>query len=69
MSLEMPTRRIQKTGYTYMISLPKIWLHNWNLKRFDSVDMEIDNERRLILKPSKCLTLNKKNSENNMYNK
>jgi phosphate uptake regulator len=46
-------RRLQKLGYsTLMVSLPRDWVNQMNLKRGDTVNIASDDEGRLIIHPS-----------------
>ena len=44
-------RTIVSIGYSFLITLPKIWLDNNNLNKGDKIYFEIDNNKNLILKP------------------
>jgi len=46
-------RRLQKLGYsTLMVSLPRDWVNQLNLKRGDVVSLTTDDQGRLIVHPS-----------------
>ncbi|MHB8568467.1 MAG: PhoU domain-containing protein [Nitrososphaerales archaeon] len=46
-------RRLQKLGYsTLMVSLPRDWVKQLNLKRGDTVSLSTDDQGRLIVHPS-----------------
>lgn len=46
-------RRLQKLGYsTLMVSLPRDWVNQMNLKRGDTVNITSDDEGKLIIHPS-----------------
>lgn len=46
-------RRLQKLGYsTLMVSLPRDWVTQMNLKRGDTVNITSDNEGKLVIHPS-----------------
>ncbi|MGI0085271.1 MAG: AbrB/MazE/SpoVT family DNA-binding domain-containing protein [Nitrososphaerales archaeon] len=46
-------RRLQKLGYsTLMVSLPREWVTQMNLKRGDTVTLSTDERGRLVVNPS-----------------
>ncbi|MDG7000196.1 MAG: phosphate uptake regulator PhoU [Nitrososphaerota archaeon] len=46
-------RRLQKLGYsTLMVSLPRDWVNQMNLKRGDTVNITSDDQGKLIIHPS-----------------
>ncbi|HVB12913.1 MAG TPA: AbrB/MazE/SpoVT family DNA-binding domain-containing protein, partial [Nitrososphaerales archaeon] len=46
-------RRLQKLGYsTLMVSLPRDWVTQMNLKRGDTVNITSDDQGRLLVHPS-----------------
>lgn len=49
MNQKITPRKIQDLGHTFMISLPKFWVENWNLKQGNYVFMSIDDHDRLVL--------------------
>ena len=52
MSLKLPERKIiRMTKYSYMITLPKLWINLLNLDNESKVEFEITNDRNLIIKP------------------
>ena len=39
-------------NYTHTITLPIIWLQQFDLKKGDKISLEIDDNKNLILKPA-----------------
>jgi len=46
-------RLIQMTPFSYMITLPKILVNNWRLKKGSWLELEINDEGELLVKPRK----------------
>lgn len=44
-------RKIQKSNYSYWITLPLAWLENHKLEKNSEIIIEMNNERHLIIKP------------------
>ena len=53
MELKLKNRRIQSIGYSFFVSLPKIWLENVMLGKGSNLAMTINNDNKLILDPPK----------------
>jgi len=53
MELKLKNRRIQSIGYSFFVSLPKIWLENVMLGKGSNLAMTINNDNKLILEPPK----------------
>lgn len=53
MSIMLEQRRLQRLGYsTLMVSLPRDWVSQMNLKRGDTVNITTDDQGRLVIHPS-----------------
>lgn len=53
MAINLKKRKIQQIGYSFLVSIPPLWLDNCNLKKGDFVTCKIDWENRLILEAVK----------------
>jgi len=53
-SISFERKKICKTGiYTCSLSLPKVWLHNARLNVGDELDVEMNSDGSLTLRPVK----------------
>jgi bifunctional DNA-binding transcriptional regulator/antitoxin component of YhaV-PrlF toxin-antitoxin module len=50
MNLNMGPRTIRKVNYTYIISVPKVWLDNVGAKVGDCVQTEITEQGDLLIR-------------------
>lgn len=48
-----PRRLVQMTPYSYMISIPKLWMDQFGLKKGSYVSFEINEEKELVLRAYK----------------
>jgi antitoxin component of MazEF toxin-antitoxin module len=49
-SIKTTPKKIQKIGYTYVVSLPPFWIRNLELKKGDLIDIDILDDRSLMVK-------------------
>lgn len=48
-------RKIQKSNYSYWVTLPLNWLQNNRLERGDEIELDMSETGELILKPIKSI--------------
>lgn len=51
--LKLKNRKIVKINYSLLITLPKVWVNHWGLRKGYYIAMEIDDDNNLKLKPIK----------------
>jgi len=56
MRMKLGCRRIGRINYTRTITLPKVWLKSIDIDVGDFVDIEVDEDGNLVLKPSRSGT-------------
>ena len=44
-------RKLNKTNYTYTLSVPKVWANNAGVKENDPLRLWMDEKKRLIIEP------------------
>lgn len=48
------TRKLMRMNYTRYLALPPTWLKSMGLQPGDPIQIEMDEDQRLILSPAKC---------------
>lgn len=51
MTINMGSRKVIRINTSELVSLPKQWTRLFDITKGDSVEMEITNERDLLIKP------------------
>jgi antitoxin component of MazEF toxin-antitoxin module len=50
MKYKFNNRKVQKIGYTYLVSLPLVWVEALKLERGDLLSLETTEEGNLLVK-------------------
>jgi len=53
MNLQLKQSKILGTSYSRLVTLPLWWLRSYNLEKGDVIEMTLDQDGNLILKPIK----------------
>jgi hypothetical protein len=57
--VNLGTRKLSKTNYTYVISIPKVWVDNVGIKENELLSLFMTDKRDLVIKPFRCAVVEK----------
>lgn len=49
---KLGTRKIQRVRYSFYAALPPKWVEHWGLNRTSKVELFMDDQHNLVVKPS-----------------
>ena len=57
--VNLGTRKLSKTNYTYIISIPKIWVDNVCVKENELLSLFMTDKKDLVIKPHRSAIVEK----------